>query len=158
MRFTVLTLFPDMIAGFVRESIIARAALAGLISVDVRNIRDYALDKHSVVDDYPYGGGAGMVMKADVALRAIESVEAGCGLIEENQVGPVQQRLGQADALQHALREFAQLFRGVRRQADQVEQLVDALQGCRVGDVVQVGVQGQELPTGKPIVEAEVLG
>jgi tRNA (guanine37-N1)-methyltransferase len=80
MRFTVLTLFPDMIAGFVRESIIARAALAGLISVDVRNIRDYALDKHSVVDDYPYGGGAGMVMKADVALRAIESVEAGCGL------------------------------------------------------------------------------
>ena len=62
MRFDVLTLFPESLDNFLNESIIGRAREKGIISVNAVNIRDYSLDKHRKVDDYPYGGGAGMVM------------------------------------------------------------------------------------------------
>jgi len=77
VKFYVLTLFPEMIKGFIGESILARAIAAGTLSVEVRNIRDYALDRHQVVDDYPYGGGAGMVMKPDIAVSAMEDCSDG---------------------------------------------------------------------------------
>jgi tRNA (guanine37-N1)-methyltransferase len=64
-----------MFAGPLGTSIIGKAREKGLLSVDLRNIRDYALDKHAIVDDTPYGGGAGMVLKADVLVRAIEAVK-----------------------------------------------------------------------------------
>lgn len=75
MHFDILTLFPEMFAGPLGTSIIGKARQKGLLSVDLRNIRDYALDKHAIVDDTPYGGGAGMVLKADVLVRAIEAVK-----------------------------------------------------------------------------------
>lgn len=75
MHFDILTLFPEMFAGPLDTSILARAKSQGLLSIDVRDIRDYALDKHRSVDDTPYGGGAGMVLKADVLVRAIEDVK-----------------------------------------------------------------------------------
>lgn len=62
MRFDVLTLFPESLDNFLNESIIGRAREKGIISINAVNIRDYSLDKHRKVDDYPYGGGAGMVM------------------------------------------------------------------------------------------------
>lgn len=74
MHFDILTLFPDMFTGPLDTSILGRARDRGLISVDIWNIRDYASDKHKIVDDTPYGGGAGMVLKADVLARAIEAV------------------------------------------------------------------------------------
>lgn len=77
MHITVFTLFPGMLEGFVRESILGRAISSGLIDVTLVNIRDFAYDKHQVTDDYPYGGGAGMVMKPEPLVRAIESVTAG---------------------------------------------------------------------------------
>lgn len=72
MHFDILTLFPEMFAGPLTASILGKARENGLLSVDVWNIRDWALDKHKIVDDTPYGGGAGMVLKADVLVRAIE--------------------------------------------------------------------------------------
>lgn len=75
MHFDILTLFPEMFEGPLTASILGKARTNGLLSVDVWNIRDYALDKHRIVDDTPYGGGAGMVMKADVLVRAIESIQ-----------------------------------------------------------------------------------
>lgn len=75
MRFDILTLFPEMFSGPLEASIMGRARQKGLLSVNVWNIRDYALDKHRIVDDSPYGGGAGMVLKADVLARAIEAVQ-----------------------------------------------------------------------------------
>lgn len=63
MRFDVMTLFPEMISSVTNESIIGRAAEKGIITVNATNIRDYTLDKHRRVDDYPYGGGFGMVMQ-----------------------------------------------------------------------------------------------
>ncbi|HKM42631.1 MAG TPA: tRNA (guanosine(37)-N1)-methyltransferase TrmD [Limnochordia bacterium] len=74
MHFDILTLFPEMFAGPLTASILGKAQQSGLVSVDVWNIRDYALDKHKIVDDTPYGGGAGMILKTDVLVRAIESV------------------------------------------------------------------------------------
>lgn len=62
MRFDVLTLFPESIDKFLNESIIGRAREKGIITVNTLNIRDFSLDKHKKVDDYPYGGGSGMVM------------------------------------------------------------------------------------------------
>ena len=63
MKFDVMTLFPEMITSVTNESILGRSAEKGLISVNAVNIRDYTNDKHKRVDDYPYGGGFGMVMK-----------------------------------------------------------------------------------------------
>jgi tRNA (guanine37-N1)-methyltransferase len=76
MRFDILTLFPDMFSSPLRESIIGKAVEKGLIQIQTINIRDFALDKHQVVDDAPYGGGQGMVMKVEPIARAIESVKS----------------------------------------------------------------------------------
>lgn len=65
MKFTVMTLFPEMVLDGLHTSIIGRAQDAGIIEINAVNIRDYSMDKHKHVDDYPYGGGAGMVMSAE---------------------------------------------------------------------------------------------
>ncbi len=75
MRFDILTLFPEMCQTVLSESILGRAQKAGAISVFVRNIRDYSLDKHGKVDDYPYGGGRGMVMAVQPIKDAVLSVK-----------------------------------------------------------------------------------
>ena len=74
MRIDVLTLFPEMFEGPLHSSILGRALAGGVAAVHLHNIRDYAFDKHSVVDDYAYGGGPGMVMKPEPLAAAIESV------------------------------------------------------------------------------------
>jgi tRNA (guanine37-N1)-methyltransferase len=77
MRFDILTLFPGMFSSPFEESILGRAIEKGLIQIGITNIRDFALDKHQVVDDAPYGGGQGMVMKVEPIARAIEQVKSG---------------------------------------------------------------------------------
>ncbi|MBR6228540.1 MAG: tRNA (guanosine(37)-N1)-methyltransferase TrmD [Eubacterium sp.] len=74
MRYVVMTLFPEMIESVMGESILGRAREAGHIELIVKNIRDYTLDKHTRVDDYPYGGGAGMVMEAEPVWRCYEAI------------------------------------------------------------------------------------
>ena len=74
MNFHVLTLFPDMITQGLNTSITGRAIENGLVSIEAVNIRDYSTDKHLKVDDYPYGGGAGLVMRADPICRAYDAV------------------------------------------------------------------------------------
>lgn len=75
MRFHVLTLFPDMIVNGMHTSITGRAIERGLIGLNTVDIRNYADNKHMRVDDYPYGGGAGMVMQAEPVYRAFEAVK-----------------------------------------------------------------------------------
>lgn len=70
MKFHVLTLFPDMIREGLNTSITGRAVANNLISIDAVNIRDYTIEKHKKVDDYPYGGGAGMLMQAQPVFDA----------------------------------------------------------------------------------------
>ncbi|WP_346907706.1 tRNA (guanosine(37)-N1)-methyltransferase TrmD [Faecalicatena orotica] len=74
MNFHILTLFPDMVMDGLNTSIIGRAAGKGLLSIEAVNIRDYAFNKHQSVDDYPYGGGAGMLMQAEPVYLAYEAV------------------------------------------------------------------------------------
>jgi len=74
VRIDVLTLFPDMFRGPFDASIIKRARDAGIIQISLHNVRDYTHDKHHVVDDAPYGGGDGMVMKPEPIFEAVEAV------------------------------------------------------------------------------------
>lgn len=79
MRIDVLTLFPAMLDGFLSESMLGRAQEAALLEINVRNVRDWAVDKHRTTDDRPFGGGAGMVMRCEPVFAAIEAVQTpGC--------------------------------------------------------------------------------
>ncbi|MCX7772172.1 MAG: tRNA (guanosine(37)-N1)-methyltransferase TrmD [Clostridia bacterium] len=78
MRFDVLTLFPESLNNFLNESIIGRAREKGLITINTLNIRDFSKDKHRRVDDYPYGGGAGMVMAPQPIYDAWRSIIDQC--------------------------------------------------------------------------------
>lgn len=75
MKFSILSLFPDYFAGPFDVSMIKRAKSNGVVSIDLVDIRDYAFDKNKTVDDRPYGGGPGMVLKPDPVVRAIRSVK-----------------------------------------------------------------------------------
>jgi tRNA (guanine37-N1)-methyltransferase len=74
MRYTLLTLFPALVRPWLEESLIAKARERGLLEVEVVDLRAYGLGRHRAVDDTPYGGGAGMVIRADVAVAALEAV------------------------------------------------------------------------------------
>jgi len=81
MHFDIFTLFPDMFQGPFTESMLKRAPERGLLSIALHNISDATSDKHHVVDDYPYGGGAGMVMKPEPMFAAVEAVYQGGPII-----------------------------------------------------------------------------
>ena len=74
IHFDIFTLFPGMFDGLFADSILKRAQEAGVLSVALHNIRDYAEGRHRVTDDTPYGGGGGMVMKPEPICRAVETV------------------------------------------------------------------------------------
>lgn len=75
MRFDILTIFPEIFRSPFEHSILKRAREAGLIEINLVNIRDFATDKHRTTDDYPYGGGSGMVMKPEPIARALRHAE-----------------------------------------------------------------------------------
>ncbi len=75
MKYYIMTLFPEMVLSGLHTSIIGRAAAKGLLSIEAVNIRDYAFNKHNSVDDYPYGGGAGMLMQAEPVYQAYRAVK-----------------------------------------------------------------------------------
>jgi tRNA (guanine37-N1)-methyltransferase len=74
MRFDVLTLFPETFAGYLGQSLLKRAIECGLVDVRLHNIRDWAKDRHKAVDDRPFGGGPGMVLKVDRVVECVEAV------------------------------------------------------------------------------------
>ena len=75
MQFYIMTLFPEMVMGGLKTSIIGRAIKNELLSIEAINIRDYAFNKHNSVDDYPYGGGAGMLMQAEPVYQCYKALE-----------------------------------------------------------------------------------
>jgi tRNA (guanine37-N1)-methyltransferase len=74
MRFDIITIFPEIFSGVFDFGIVRRAVEAGLIEIHLHDLRDYAPDRHRQVDDRPFGGGAGMVMKPEPLFRAVEAV------------------------------------------------------------------------------------
>ena len=75
MQFYIMTLFPEMVMGGLKTSIIGRAIKNELLSIEAINIRDYAFNTHNSVDDYPYGGGAGMLMQAEPVYQCYKALE-----------------------------------------------------------------------------------
>ena len=75
MKISIITLFPKMISGFFEESIVKRAVEKKLVEIEIINLRDFAIDDYGTVDDRPYGGGAGMIIRVDVIHKAISNIK-----------------------------------------------------------------------------------
>ena len=144
MRFHILTLFPDMVEQGLHTSIIGRAVEKGLLAIEAVNIRDYTLDKHKKVDDYPYGGGAGMVMQAqpiyDAYLSIVEKIGYRPRTIYLTPQGPL---FTQQAAKEFALEEDVILLCGHYEGVDErvLEEIVTDY--ISIGDYV---LTGGELP------------
>ena len=82
MRFDIMTLFPEMVMNGLETSIIGRAVKNKILEIEAWNIRDYAFNKHSSVDDYPYGGGAGMLMQAEPVYQTYLAIQEKAALPE----------------------------------------------------------------------------
>lgn len=89
MRIDILTLFPEMFQGPFDASILKRAIERNLVSINLHNIRDYSHDRHSTVDDYPYGGGAGMILKPEPIFEAVEAVKSAAADGEKSDSWPI---------------------------------------------------------------------
>jgi tRNA (guanine37-N1)-methyltransferase len=76
MRIVVLTLFPEIFSGYLGQSVLKRAIDAGIVSVELHNIRDWAQGKHRQVDDRPFGGGPGMVLRPEPVVESVEAVQS----------------------------------------------------------------------------------
>ena len=136
MKTTILTLFPEMFPGVLGHSIFGKALQDGLWSVDTVNIRDFAVGKHANVDDTPYGGGAGMLMRADVLGNALESVPNRGRTIYLSPRGRVlNQPLAQELSQEQALTLLCGRFEGVdQRVLDHYE-----IEEISIGDYVLAG-------------------
>ena len=134
----VLTLFPRMIAGPLDESILGKARERGLLRVQVTDIREFAEGKHRVTDDVPYGGGAGMVMKPEPLVAAIESAKAREPGARVILMSPQGRRFDQAKAQELSQREKLVLVCGRYEGVDErVLQYVD--EELSLGDFVITG-------------------
>lgn len=134
MKFTVLTLFPQLLEPWTREAIIARGVQNGLLEFDLLDIRSVTTDKHRTVDDSPYGGGAGMVLRVDVIGRALEGVNAD----EVVMLTPAGERFAQRTALELSRKKHVALLCGRYEGFDaRTESLVT--QELSIGDFVMMG-------------------
>ncbi|WP_420630540.1 tRNA (guanosine(37)-N1)-methyltransferase TrmD [Candidatus Leptofilum sp.] len=93
MHIDILTLFPEMFPGYLNESILKRAQAAGLLHINLHNLRDYASGKHRVTDEPPYGGGGGMVLKPGPIFTAVESLVSNLQSPEKQRLEPSDWRL-----------------------------------------------------------------
>jgi tRNA (guanine37-N1)-methyltransferase len=143
MRVDVFSLFPDLFAPYLEASILGRAQVAGLLQVGVHNIRDYAIDKHQVTDDDPYGGGGGMVMKPEPIFAAVEGVLGAPPTIPVILLSPQGRPFTQAVAQELGSLEHLALICGRYEGIDERVRAYLATDEISIGDYV---VTGGELP------------
>ena len=138
MRIDILTLFPEMVDSALRESIIGRGRESGLLDIRCHHIRDYSPDKRRRTDDYPYGGGQGMVMQCEPLARCLEDVKAG-QTVHTVLMSPAGAPFDQAKARELLAREHIILVCGHYEGVDQrfVEACVD--EELSIGDFVLTG-------------------
>ncbi|MEP7175949.1 MAG: tRNA (guanosine(37)-N1)-methyltransferase TrmD [Gemmatimonadales bacterium] len=132
----VVTLFPEVVAPFTAASIPARAAAAGLVQFNLVQLRDFTHDRHHTVDDYPYGGGAGMVLKPEPFFEAVESLGELDAVVLLSARG---RRFGHDDAVRLSLGRRLTLLAGHYKDVDQ--RVADGLatEELSVGDFVLSG-------------------
>jgi tRNA (guanine37-N1)-methyltransferase len=136
MRFDIFTLFPGMFRAPFEESILARAQVAGLVEIALHNPREWTTDRHHVVDDYPYGGGAGMVMKPEPLFAAVESVYGGGPIIL---LTPQGRTFTQAVAHELAVEPRVTLLCGHYEGVDERVRMHLATDELSIGDYVLTG-------------------
>lgn len=141
MRIDILTIFPGIFESPLRESLLGKAVQAGLIDVRIHDIRDFTTDKHRQVDDEPYGGGPGMVMKAEPIIAAVESL--GEGQKRVILLSPAGRRLVQPLVRELAAEPWLVLISGRYEGVD--ERVIEALNAeeISIGDYV---LSGGEIP------------
>lgn len=142
MRFQVLTIFPELFERFLTTSLVGRAIERGLLAVEVRDLRDFSLDRHRSVDDEPYGGGGGMVMTAPPWIRAVREL-SGESRPWRVLLSPQGRRLDEAKVRELAARETILLLCGRYEGIDErvLASVVD--EEISIGDYV---LSGGELP------------
>lgn len=143
MRIDILTLFPDSLAGPLGTSIIGRAVQGGQVEILLHDIRDWATDRHRTVDDYPYGGGPGMLMKPDILGSAIEAVRSMAEQAPVVLFTPQGRSLTQALVEELARRPRLILFCGHYEGIDERVRLLHVEEEISIGDYV---LTGGELP------------
>jgi tRNA (guanine37-N1)-methyltransferase len=145
MQIDVLTIFPEMFPGVLGASILKRAQESGRLRVAVHDLRDWSHDKHRKVDDRPYGGGPGMIMRVEPMCEAVETLKRGCAAHQRCQtvlMSPQGQRCSPALAQELARVEHLLLICGHYEGVDErVKALVDRV--VSIGDYV---LTGGELP------------
>ena len=145
MRIDIVTVLPELVASVLKHGVLQRATDKGLVDIRVYDIRTYALDKHRQVDDYPYGGGAGMVLKPEPVFRCIEAIRAESGMSVDEVVylTPDGETLTQETATAMSLQEHVVLLAGHYIGVDQ--RIRDALvtREISMGDYV---LSGGEIP------------
>lgn len=139
MKINILTLFPNMFDGFLSESIIKRAIEDKRIEINIINIRDYALGKHKTCDDYSFGGGPGMVLKAEPLFRALRDNANGLVIYTSPQGKTLNQELVKELALEEEITLIAGRYEGIDERV--IDEFVDM--ELSVGDYV---LTGGELP------------
>jgi tRNA (guanine37-N1)-methyltransferase len=149
LRVSVVTIFPDFFAGPLSLSIPARAAAAGAVAYTVVDLRDFTHDKHRTVDDYPYGGGAGMVMKPGPFFEAVEHLGARAPIVLVSARG---RRFSHADAARFASGEELTILCGHYKDVDQRVADHLATEELSLGDFVLSGGE----PAALAIVDATV--
>jgi tRNA (guanine37-N1)-methyltransferase len=138
MKINILTLFPEMFSGFKSESIIKRAISSGALEINIIDIRDYTFDKHNTADDTPFGGGAGMVLKAEPIFRALEN-RGGKVIYTSPQGITLTQKLSNELSEEKEITIIAGHYEGIDERV--IEQKVDL--EVSIGDFV---LTGGELP------------
>ena len=149
MRIDIITIFPDFFAAPLALSIPARAAAAGSVAYNVVDLRDFTHDRHRTVDDYPYGGGAGMVMKPEPFFEAVESLAVTGPVVL---LSPRGRRFSHADAVRFASSETLTLLCGHYKDIDQRVAAFLATEEISLGDFVLSGGE----PAALAIVDATV--
>ncbi|PYP48616.1 MAG: tRNA (guanosine(37)-N1)-methyltransferase TrmD, partial [Gemmatimonadetes bacterium] len=136
LTINVVTLFPEVFDASLRVSIVGRAATQGLVRYRVVQLREYTHDRHKTVDDYPYGGGAGMVLKPEPFFEAVEDLRAGPPIVLLSARG---RPFSHGDAVRFAVGQQLTLLCGHYKDVDQ--RVVDGLaaEELSVGDFVLSG-------------------
>jgi len=149
LRIRIVTIFPEFFTTPLALSIPARAAAAASVTYGVVDLRDYTHDRHRTVDDYPYGGGPGMVMKPDPFFEAVEAIGAAPPIVL---LSPRGRRFGQADAIRYAAGEELTLLCGHYKDVDQRVAEHLATEEISLGDFVLSGGE----PAALAIIDASV--
>jgi tRNA (guanine37-N1)-methyltransferase len=149
VRIDIVTIFPDFFTAPLALSIPARAAASGAVTYNVLDLRDFTHDRHRTVDDYPYGGGAGMVMKPEPFFEAVESLQVVGPIVL---LSPRGRRFSHADAVRFAASETLTLLCGHYKDIDQRVADFLATEEISLGDFVLSGGE----PAALAIVDATV--